>query len=176
MGIPGIALALLLAPAAICSAAGAGASDEAAALKALWPGVSLAPRSAVLDLSQAAQASARCGRTVKAGPWRYFKGPQGQLAALDKVIGKHLPIDFGLAVDSRGKVQGLEVLAYREAYGGQVKQGRWRRQFVGRTLGPELALGKGIDAISGATLSARHLTDEVRVWLAILEVLGETKS
>ncbi|MBV9080394.1 MAG: FMN-binding protein, partial [Elusimicrobia bacterium] len=48
----------------------------------------------------------------------------------DQVLGKHENIDFVLAVDPAGTVLGIEILEYRELYGGEIRQPGWRRQFV----------------------------------------------
>lgn len=140
----------------------------------LWPGVSLTARTAALTAAQADRVKQFCGLAPKPGVFAYYEGPAGQTAVFDAVIGKHLPIDFVLAADAQGKIRGFEILAYREAYGGQVKQRRWRRQFIGRSLKDPLQPGQDIDAISGATLSARHLSRAVRRVLATLQVIRET--
>ncbi|MCC6352735.1 MAG: FMN-binding protein [Verrucomicrobiae bacterium] len=91
------------------------------------------------------------------------RGPAGPLgyALFDAVIGKHLLIDYMLAVDPAGKILGLEILAYRESYGGQIRNASWRKQFHG--LGPSKAprFQRDIANIGGATLSCRHVTEGV---------------
>jgi hypothetical protein len=85
---------------------------------------------------------------------------------VDEVVGKHEFITFALAVDPHGAVKDVEILDYREAYGGQVREAAWRSQFVGRRPGAPLRLEKEIRNISGATLSSKHVTDGVRRLLA----------
>ena len=86
-------------------------------------------------------------------------------------MGKHDFIPFALALDPRGSVRGFEVLEYREAYGGQIRQPDWRQQFVGQGADKTLKLGKEIRNISGATLSCRHVTDGVTRLLATYSVV-----
>ena len=43
-------------------------------------------------------------------------------------------------------------MAYREAYGDQVRSERFREQFVGKTARDPITAGQDIDIISGATL------------------------
>lgn len=92
-------------------------------------------------------------------------GRQGWLV-VDRVLGKHEYITYAVALDTGGKVIGIEVLDYRETYGGEIRRESWRKQFVGRRPGQDFRLGKEIKNISGATLSSRHVTDGVRRVLA----------
>jgi Na+-transporting NADH:ubiquinone oxidoreductase subunit NqrC len=85
---------------------------------------------------------------------------------LDQVIGKHELITYGLAVAPDGTVRGLEILDYRETYGGEVRNPQWRAQFVGKKAGSPLQLDVDIVNISGATLSSRNITVGVRRLLA----------
>ena len=81
---------------------------------------------------------------------------------LDGVIGKTELIDYATAIDADGRVRQVEILTYRESHGYEVRNPRWRQQFVGKGVATPPALGEGIANISGATLSCRHLTDGVR--------------
>ncbi len=91
------------------------------------------------------------------------RGPSGPLgyALIDAVIGKHLLIDYMLALDPRGKILGLEILAYRESYGGQIRGATWRKQFRGLDPSRPPRFQKDIVNIGGATLSCRHVTEGV---------------
>lgn len=85
---------------------------------------------------------------------------------VDQVVGKHEFITFAVTLDAAGAVRDVEILDYRESYGGQVRDAAWRRQFVGKRASDSLTLDKDIRNISGATLSSRHVTDGVRRLLA----------
>lgn len=85
----------------------------------------------------------------------------------DAVIGKHELIDYVVAVTPEGKVRQIEILEYRESWGGQIRRPSWRMQFVGRTAQSKLKLNDGIHNISGATLSCRHVTGGVRKCLQV---------
>ncbi len=89
---------------------------------------------------------------------------------VDEVVGKHEFITYAVGLTSAGAVQGIEIMDYRESYGGQVRDPKWRAQFVGKTKASPLALDRDIQNISGATLSSRHLTDGVRRVLAMHDV------
>ena len=85
---------------------------------------------------------------------------------VDYVIGKHLVIDYVVALDPQGRVLQVEILTYRESYGSEIRDAAWREQFVGKTLRNPLKLDQDIRNISGATLSSRHVTEGVKRVLA----------
>jgi FMN-binding domain len=89
------------------------------------------------------------------------------LFVVDHVIGKHLYIDYAVALDTSGRVMRVDILQYRESYGGEVREPGWLAQFVGKTSGSPLKVGSDIRNISGATLSSLHVTEGVKRILAI---------
>jgi hypothetical protein len=88
------------------------------------------------------------------------------LFVVDHVIGKHLYIDYAVALDPTGRVMRVEILQYRESYGGEVREPGWLGQFVGKTSSSPLKVGSDIRNISGATLSSLHVTEGVKRILA----------
>lgn len=88
---------------------------------------------------------------------------------VDYVIGKHLVIDYTVALDPSGRVGHVEILEYRESYGGEISNRSWLSQFVGKTSRDPLELDQDIRNISGATLSSRHVTEGVKRILALYE-------
>jgi FMN-binding domain len=105
------------------------------------------------------------GVKVYPGSLRVWKSDIGYFF-VDAVIGKHDLITYAVALGSDGKVRQTEILEYREAYGGEVRNARWRAQFTGRQHGDPVRTGHDIQNISGATLSCEHVTDGVRRILA----------
>jgi Na+-translocating ferredoxin:NAD+ oxidoreductase RnfG subunit len=87
------------------------------------------------------------------------------------VIGKEQPITFMVAVSPEGAVQAVEVLAYRESQGSEIRSKRFMRQFTGKTLAAPLKLGRDIDSISGASLSSRSTAYAVKKALALVDVV-----
>ena len=77
------------------------------------------------------------------------------------MIGKHENIDIAVGLTDAGRVTGIEVLVYRETYGHEIRNARWRAQFHGRDHSEILKLDHQIKNISGATLSCRHITDGI---------------
>jgi hypothetical protein len=107
---------------------------------------------------------------VDAGGGRAFKAEAGGkvigLFVIDHVIGKHLYIDYAVSLDPGGRVRRVDILQYRESYGGEVREPGWLAQFVGKSSGSALKVGSDIRNISGATLSSLHVTEGVKRILA----------
>jgi electron transport complex protein RnfG len=123
-----------------------------------------------------AAASAAAGGPAWTGPPKIWVARLGETrlghVVIDQVIGKHDFITFAVGISSSGRVNGVEILSYREVYGGEIRNERWRRQFVGKKRGDALRFPLDIKNITGATLSCRHVTEGVRRVLALLETHG----
>jgi Na+-transporting NADH:ubiquinone oxidoreductase subunit C len=89
---------------------------------------------------------------------------------VDEVVGKHEFITYAVGLNADGSVKRIEVMEYRETYGGEIRNENWRAQFVGKTSDSALKLDADIKNISGATLSCRHVTDGVKRLLTFYEV------
>src|SRR3984893_18217187 len=85
---------------------------------------------------------------------------------VDYVIGKHLVIDYAVALEPDGRVRLVEIMEYRESYGGEINSGSWLGQFDGKTSGDPLQVDRDIRNISGATLSSHHVTEGIKRVLA----------
>ena len=108
-------------------------------------------------------AEVQAGRIWKAEAGGRFIG----FFVFDRVIGKHLYIDYSVALDPGGRVRRVDILQYRESYGDEVKNPSWLAQFVGKTSASTLQVGNDIRNISGATLSSHHVTEGVKRILAL---------
>lgn len=108
--------------------------------------------------------------------WRAKKGAETiGTFAIDDVYGKHEFITYAVALKPDGSVRGLEVMVYRETYGGQIRDAKWRAQFVGKTHGATLALDQDIVNISGATMSCLHVAEGVKRLLALHAMVLKSK-
>lgn len=162
---------LRLAPAAIVVAGPVAAHaavylsvDEAMA--AIFPGERLAAAPLRLTDAQRTAIESASGMQVRRPEVERWTAPGGATLYRDGVLGKHEEIVYVLGIAADGTVAGVEILEYRETYGGEIRRADWRQQFRGRRAGQPLALGSEIQNISGATLSCRHVTDGVRRLLA----------
>jgi H+/Na+-translocating ferredoxin:NAD+ oxidoreductase subunit G len=103
--------------------------------------------------------------------WKALKG--GDLLGyvfVDEVVGRQDFITYAAGIDTSGRLGTLEVLAYRESHGGEVRGDAWRRQFHGRDSLDQLRVETDIKNIAGATLSCGHVTQGVRWIVALWEV------
>lgn len=89
----------------------------------------------------------------------------------DRVIGKYDLIDYIAGFDAQGTSLGMEVLAYRESHGSEIKQSAWRKQFVGKKGPGGMRFADDIRNISGATLSCQHVTEGMQRLSALAQML-----
>ncbi|MBM4342560.1 MAG: FMN-binding protein [Deltaproteobacteria bacterium] len=125
----------------------------------------------------AAQAQALRSRLGYAPPttWTVYYGMTRDrvdgLAVIDDELGQHLPITFAALIGTDGVLQRLEVMVYREAYGGDVAQPRFRNQFTGKTAADPVRHGRDIVAVAGATISSKSLAAGARRALVLADEL-----
>lgn len=93
---------------------------------------------------------------------------------IDEVIGKYELITYAVSFSPAGEIVAVEILAYRESHGQEIRLPAWRKQFVGKRSLDELRFGEQIKSISGATLSCRHVTEGIQR-LTLLRSLGTTR-
>jgi len=89
-------------------------------------------------------------------------------ATVRNVTGKDQPITFLVAIDPDDRLKDVDILVYREPYGGEVAYEAWRRQFRGKSAADSVRVGREIRAISGATISVHAVTLGVKRALADL--------
>lgn len=121
---------------------------------------------AQIDAIKKASGAAPLSKQLQA--WRAH---DGGWFIVDRVVGKHEFITYAVALTAQGIVRDVEILEYRETYGGEIRNPNWRAQFAGKRFGSPLQLGKDIKNISGATLSSRHVTDGVRRLVATYQIV-----
>jgi hypothetical protein len=103
--------------------------------------------------------------------WKALRG--GEVIGhvfVDEVIGREDFITYAAAIDAAGRLSPVEVLAYRESHGGEIRSDAWRRQFAGRDSLARVRVRTDIKNIAGATLSCEHVTEGVRWLMALWEV------
>ena len=124
------------------------------------------------QLAAVAKASGLPARSVA---WRLLIASQGEavlgVVVVDAVLGKFELIDYAVGIAQDGKIANVEILAYRESHGYEVRLPGWRKQFVGKDRSHALRVSEDIANISGATLSTTHVTDGVRRIVALIEAL-----
>jgi hypothetical protein len=112
-----------------------------------------------------AAAQAAVGWTPAALRLRYWRSGERSAWILEE-IGKDQPITMGVVVVD-DKIERLEVLAFRESRGWEIRYPFFTGQFGGLTLAQDGHLSESIDGITGATLSVRATEHVARraLWL-----------
>jgi Na+-translocating ferredoxin:NAD+ oxidoreductase RnfG subunit len=141
------------------------------AQSAMFPHQKLTPAFRQLQPTEIAAIKRASGLAPLSKQLQAWRVQDGGWFIVDRVVGKHEFITYAVALTRDGAVRNVEILEYRETYGGEVRSPAWRQQFVGKRFGTGVQLGKDIKNISGATLSSRHVTDGVRRLLATWELL-----
>lgn len=129
---------------------------------AIFPGVALTPAPVTLTAEQRAAVEKISGVRVRSAEVHAWRVAGGGWFIVDEVLGKHEFITFALGLGADGAVKSVEIMDYRESYGYEVRNEKWRGQFTGKTAVAPLKLDQDIKNISGATLSSRHITDGVK--------------
>jgi len=117
----------------------------------------------------------RLGRPVPEEGFTFYvgrsaDGVQGYGVVLEE-MGKHEPIAFFVAISPDGHVKDVMILEYRESRGGEVRQKGFLKQYVGKTSQDPMEPDQDITPITGATISARAISDGVKKALIIWEAL-----
>jgi hypothetical protein len=106
---------------------------------------------------------------------RYVATKDGALvgtAYFDTHLVRTLPETIVVVVDPSGRAARVEILAFGEPQD-YLPRPKWLEQFRNRVLDGDLAVKRGIHGITGATLSARAVTEATRRVLALHRVLDE---
>jgi hypothetical protein len=92
-------------------------------------------------------------------------------ALIDEQPGEHLPITFAVKLSPDGVVVRQEIVVYREPRGDEVRDARFRQQFVGKTAHDPIAADRDIVAVSGATISSRAMALGVKRAVVLFDEL-----
>lgn len=172
-----IALVLSITTAASLYAGKLPGADEA--VRQLLPGGSYERETYLLNEAERAACVEAAGQEqVGALVTRYVVRNDDGIAGyayLDKHRVRTLPQTLMVALDANGAVVGIKVLAFREPAEYMARDG-WMEQFRGKTVEDQIRMKKNIDGITGATLTARAITQCARRIMAIHQVLEQRES
>ncbi len=85
--------------------------------------------------------------------------------------GEYEYFDYFILFDSQVRVKVVRVYNYEATYGHEITVKSWLNQFIGFDGTKTLRLGKEIDSISGATISATNITDDIQLKTSFLKSL-----
>lgn len=89
-----------------------------------------------------------------------------------RALGRYDYFDYLLAFAPDLSVQGLTITVYRSSHGAAICQKKWLSQFEAYG-GEEISLGKEIDAVAGATISATSLVKDIQRCYRLATILKE---
>lgn len=141
------------------------------AQQAIFPGAKLHASSVTLTQAQRKAIEKASGVKVRDVELRVWRVEGGGWFFVDDVIGKHEFITYALGINADGSVKQIEVMDYREHYGSEVRNEKWRAQFIGKTRKSNLKLDDDIKNVSGATFSCRHVIEGVKRLLITHELV-----
>ena len=157
--LPALAVGAALAP--VCARAAIYVSVEQAQHE-MFGATALKPFPVALTSQQQDKLKDASSVSLPFNGNRVWRAADGGWFVVDEVVGKHEFITYAVSINPDGTVKRVEVLEYRESYGFEVADPKWLNQFVAKSAGSTLKLGKDVENISGATLSSKHLTDGVK--------------
>lgn len=127
-----------------------------------------------VDEALNASVRAKLGRPLPKAEYVVYVAKQGEevvgYAVFDEERGEHELIDFATFFDPRGVIVRSEIVAYREAYGSEIRRETFRKQFLGRSAKSGFKVGQDIDAISGATLSSESMSRALQRAAVLVDV------
>jgi FAD:protein FMN transferase len=87
------------------------------------------------------------------------------IAFVDHVIGRTEYITWLCVLNPDGSIRRMDVMSYREPYGGEIRDRRFLDQFIGKNHTARLLVDRDISNIGGATLSVHALTERARFFV-----------
>ena len=102
-----------------------------------------------------------------AGSYTVYKGLDGDDNLVGSVIivneqGKEGPLQVLVAVNPEGEIYDLGFTIFGEDKGKPAQTWNFLKQYIGKSSGDELTVGKDIDAVSGATWTSTSVTQAVK--------------
>jgi len=169
---------VLLAAVAACTAAAPAFSrvvvTQEKALAEAFAGSTVTRRDAFLTDGQAARVEELSGTPPATRVVAYYaatgEGKPVGIAFFDTHLVRTLPETLMIVVDPAGAVVKVEVLSFDEPPE-YLPKPRWFALFADRKLDRDVAAGKGIPVVTGATLTSRAVAAAVRRALALHAVL-----
>jgi hypothetical protein len=77
--------------------------------------------------------------------------------------------DYFVILDTSIVVKKVKIFNYQATHGHEVMSSGWLRQFIGYNGDEDLKYGRDIEAISGATISAKSLNADVQFFTKVLK-------
>lgn len=102
--------------------------------------------------------------------YEYCDGNIRNIAFFETQTVRTHPATYMIVLNSDGSVEGVEMLAFFEPED-YLPPKNWLAQFNRKTLNDDIHTKRGIPNVAGATLSAQAVTESVRKYMTIFELL-----
>jgi Na+-translocating ferredoxin:NAD+ oxidoreductase subunit G len=151
---------------------------DAAMRRVFGENVMLSRQTIAIDNPTAANVLTRSGQSVNDKVIVHEASLNGKpigFGIVDDVVGKAQPITYITLIKPDGKIADVEVLVYREPYGGEIQYETFRNQFKGKNASSPLHVGNDIQNVSGATISSKAITYGVKKITVLFDELRKAK-
>ena len=149
------------------------------ALQRLFPGAKVERKNTILSKEEQSRVDALYGDKAEQSLVTFYqvttKEGKTIYAYLDAHRVRTLPETVMICVDEAGEIRSVDVLVFREPPDYMPKRA-WYEQFYKRKLSNDLKLNRGIQGVSGATLTARATTKASRKILSIHQIMMARRS
>ena len=92
---------------------------------------------------------------------------------LDSKRSKFDLFDYMVLLNNDLSIRKVNILVYREDYGGEICSPTFLKQFAGKSYNSKLKLGEDVQGISGATISCRQSVSGVKIITKKAKILQE---
>jgi hypothetical protein len=143
------------------------------ALQNAFPSYQVERKTLFLTSAQAAQIEQVSGIKPDSIIYSYYvarssAGVAG-IAFFDQRIVRSMPVTYMAVVNPSGTISYVDILSFDEPED-YLPPARWLALYKNRALDNDLALGRGIPHITGASLTSQAMNDGIRLILAVYKV------
>src|SRR5437764_13364473 len=103
------------------------------AQQAIFPGKSFTAAPVKLTSVQRKAIEQASGVRVLHDEQQVWRVSGGGWVIVDEVVGKHEFITYSAGLNPEGSAKQIEIMGYRETYGGHIGEQKWPTTFVGKT-------------------------------------------
>lgn len=143
------------------------------ALAEAFPSYKIERKTLFLTAAQKSQIENLAGAKLESGIYSYYvaRSTQGVagVAFFDRRIVRSMPVTYMAVVNPSGTLGYVDVLSFDEPED-FLPPARWLALYKNRALDNDLAIGRGIPHITGASLTSQAMNDGIRLILAIYQV------
>ncbi len=144
------------------------------ALKKAFPDAVIERKTLFLSDEDVKRVESLSGTKVESKILTYYIATKGDSIIGYAIFGSHIvrtkPEIYTTVINPDGSIKYVEILAFYEPEE-YLPPKRWFEQFNGKVLDDNLWTKRGISAVTGATLSANGITQEVRKALAVFQIM-----